>query len=563
MAPSRARIPVLGDYMVFLSRSIALDQQTVMATKRAARNRVDLLLIVNDVLHTDTFHSRDTETKGFFSDECAPFIIELVAQAVACCSEKGTLAEKKLKALLNYWALNRLLSNRDIKFCREKVDEGLLLAQGGTVVRKRDYLLPEYHGDRTAPWHDLPASYMLEQMINEPKKPIDPNRIKIKKLEKKSVSPHVRTLLDNYFENIDLKYLPTGGNPTGETEKYALWLDPIGQTVKQDKNTGETATVCNGYGWSLKFCQDMQKHGVPENIKIIRDDLERMEEIPESREMPQRRREDGRFARSPRRRRESSSESGPRRDRSRNRRESTSSYDSRHSYSRSRSPERGHQLQHQPARGRSRVFHDEGQAYDDDRGSGQPRPPPRSYRREDRHPDSQWNGPNAPPLPLPPNGPGGNFAPPPPPPTYGQGFSQPPFLDSRYPPPPVGPGLFPGQFFPPHLVPPPPPPPFQGPGALAAGPLPPAPPNFSGPYPPPPPPPPPVLAGQPNVAPTNHQYGNRYGNNFGHGSGGFYSQDQGGHSSGRVDYSSNGHAGGGYQGNSSSGHSGNQRRARY
>jgi len=535
-----------------------VDQQSVAVTKKAARNRIDLLLIVNDVLHTDKFHFRGTEKQGIFGEECAPFTIELVAQAIACCPEKDNFTEKKLKALLNYWALNRLLSNRDIKSCREKVDEGLLLAQGGTITRKRDYLLPEYHGDRTAPWHDLPASYMLEQMIKEPKRPIDYNRIKIMKLDKKSVSPHARKLLDNYFENIDMKYTPTGDNPTGETEKYRLWLDPLGQIVKQDKETGEIATVYNGYGWSLKFCQDMQKHGVPENIKIMREDLDRMEEVPESREMPQRQREDGRFAGSPRRRRQSSSESISGRDRSRNRRDSTSSYDSQRSHSRSRSYERSRQRRHRSPRDRSRGLYDGGQAYDD-RGSDQPRPPPRPYRRDDPQPGPQWNGPDVPPPPPPPNGPGGNFVPPPPVPTYGHGFPQPPFPDNRYPPPPMGPGMFPGQFFPP----PPPPPQFQGAVALGTGSLPPAPPNFSGSYPLPPPPPPPMTAGQPNAQYMNNQYGNQYGNHFGYGSGGPYGQDQGGHQSGRGEYGGSSHHGSGYQSNSSGGYNSNQRRGRY
>lgn len=534
-----------------------MDQQNLAAKKKAARNRFDLLLIVNDVLHTDAFHFCTPAKQGIFGEECAPFTTELVAQAAACCSEKNTLAEKKLKALLNYWALNRLLSIGDIKSCREKVDEGLLVAQGGTLVRKRDYSLPEYHGDRTAPWHDLPASYMLDHMIKEPNRPIDYNRIKITKLDTKSVSPHVRKLLDNYFEDINLKYTPTGDNPTGETDKYKLWMDPLGQTVKQDKETGETATVCNGYGWSIKFCQDMQKHGVPENIKIIREDLERMEEMPESREMPQRRREDGRFAQSPRRRRQSS-ESNFRRDRSRNRRGSASSYDSRHSHSRSRSRERSPPRRYLSPRARSRGSYDGGQAYDD-RGSDQPRPPPRQYGRDHLQPGTQWNGSNIPPPPPPLNGPGGNFVPPPVS-GYGQGFPQPPFLDSRYPPPPMGPGMYPGQFFPPHLVAPPHPIQFQGPGVLGAGPLPPAPPNFGGPYPPPPPPPPPppMLSGHSNAPFLNNQYGNSYGNHIGYGNSGSYGQDQSGHQDGRGGQEFDSYQGGGYQSKNRGGYSGNQ-----
>ncbi|KAH7550956.1 hypothetical protein BM1_10329 [Bipolaris maydis] len=277
IAPSKARIALLGDYLISVSKSIVLDLNNPVVAKKAVRNRMDLLLIVNDVLHTDKFHRRSAVKQGIFSDVCGSFVAELIEQAAVCMTEKDSQPEKKLKAIINYWAVNQLVSADCLKLCRDRADEVLSIAHGGTPVRKRNYLLPEYHGDRTAPWYDLPASYMLEPMIKHPNRPIDPSQIKIQKLDKKPVSPHVRNLLDNFFEKIDLKYRPTGDNPTGETAKYKLSLDPMGQLVKQDKETGETTTVANGYGWSMKFCQDMQKHGVPENIKIAREDIERME----------------------------------------------------------------------------------------------------------------------------------------------------------------------------------------------------------------------------------------------------------------------------------------------
>ncbi|EMD67257.1 hypothetical protein COCSADRAFT_63073, partial [Bipolaris sorokiniana ND90Pr] len=277
IAPSKARIALLGDYLISVSKSIVLDLNNPVVAKKAVRNRMDLLLIVNDVLHTDKFHRRSTMKQGIFSDVCGSFVAELIEQAATCITEKDSQPEKKLKAIINYWAVNQLVSADCLKLCRDRADEALSIAHGGTPVRKRNYLLPEYHGDRTAPWYDLPASYMLEPMIKYPNRPIDPSQIKIQKLDKKPVSPHVRNLLDNFFEKIDLKYRPTGDNPTGETARYKLFLDPMGQLVKQDKETGETTTVANGYGWSMKFCQDMQKHGFPEDIKVAREDIERME----------------------------------------------------------------------------------------------------------------------------------------------------------------------------------------------------------------------------------------------------------------------------------------------
>ncbi|KAL6706235.1 hypothetical protein ACN47E_005970 [Coniothyrium glycines] len=542
IAPSRARIAALGDYLMSVSKSIVVDQQEGTAAKKAARNRIDLLLIVNDVLHTDKFHRRSTTKQATFSQDCVLFVTGLIEQAAAFIAHKDAPAEKKLRALINYWTVNQLLDAAAINACRTSADEGLYLAQGGLSTRKRNYLLPDYHGDRTAPWHDLPAAYMLEQMIQNPKRPIDPTRIKIAKLDKKPASPHVHKLLDNFFENMDLKYAPTGDNPTGDTSKYKLWLDPIGQTVKLDKDTGSSSTVCNGYGWSMKFCQDMQRYGVPENIKMLREDAERLEATQDLRELPRQHREERRQYNSPPfRRRDSSSERGFRRERtrrnhSRSRHGSESSYDSRRSYSRSRSRDRSRDQRGGSPSDRRHHSHDRSHGHGDGRNS-QPRPPPKSSGRGPTQTGSQWHNPGhashdqqhnptGPQNPVAPPQPPQNMVPPPP-------FTAPPFA---FQPPP--PGQFTGQF--PFI--PPPPGQFQG-GFVP----PPPPPNFTGPY----PPPPPNMTAMPH-APFNldNQQAQGYGNQFGFGNNAQYRHNQGSHQAGRGGYGGHQNGRGAYGGSS-------------
>jgi hypothetical protein len=478
------------------------------------------------------------------------YVPELIELAAAYIPDRDSQAEKKLRALLNYWAVNLLLQADDFKSLQDQADEALLIAQGGTPVRKRNYLLPEYHGDRNAPWYDLPASYMLEQMIKNPDRPIDPHRIKIAKLDKKPVSAHVRKLLDDYFENMDLKYMPTGDNPTGETKKYKLWLDPMGHLVKQNKETGETNTVCNGYGWSMKLCQDMQKDGVPESIKTAREEVQREEEMEGLRPAPQQRKSDRRYSPSPRGRRSPSSDSDYRHDRgrhsrSRSRHSSRSSYDSRqHSRSQNRTLSRSrHRASPRPER---RNSPDRGGKYDG-RPRDQERPPPRPYDGNSSGSGQQWHGPDAPSRnQVMPN----NSQYPPPPPPLAQSFPQapppPPFGVPQFPPPSM-PHQYPGQL----PMQPFPPPPFQ-PGSFPGGIPPPPPPNFSGPY----PPPPPNVAAMPNN-PYNfgaNQYGNNgHGNNAGYGQSVGPGQHQGNYQGGRGGF----RGGGGY--NNRGGYVGQQR----
>lgn len=515
----------------------------------AARNRLDLLLIVSDALHADKFHrNRSTTKQGVFGVEAICFLPELVELAASCIFENASPAEKKLRALLNYWTVNRLIRNEDFKTLRDRADETLVVAQGGRPVRKRHYLLPEYHGDRTAPWHELPAAYMLEQMIKQPKRPLEPSQIKVAKLDRKPASTHVRKLLDNYFENIDLKYHPTGDNASGDTARYKLWLDPLGQLVKRDKVTGDTSTVCNGYGWSPKFCQDMQKHGVPENIRLAREDIERMEEDEQEVHEPPRRQRDDRE--SLRRHRQSSSDAENKRgrrehrrsrsrSRSRSRYGSESSYDSR--YSRSRSRDR-----HYGGRGefskKNRPSHSRYQRHGEnssrqtsrtgDRSS--PHSRPQYQEREDythKAPENATNKPH--PLPFPPAQ-GFPLPTPPPPPPHVNG---PPFPQHA----PL-PGQFPGQFpsqFPPGQFPPPPPPPSQFLGSTGNFVPPPPPPNFSG------CPPPPTMMAMQNMH-NSFAHPNGSGHNYGQG-------DRGGFN--RGGYGGN-HRGGGYNNNRGGSHRG-------
>ncbi|KAJ4988588.1 hypothetical protein SVAN01_05879 [Stagonosporopsis vannaccii] len=540
IAPSRIRIAVLGDYLASISKSLVVDTSSTAAKKKAVRNRVDLLLVLNDALHTDKFHRSDSASHGLLAAGLTSYLAELLDLAALCAAGKESQLEQKLRAIINYWAVNKLISSDAYKILRERVDESFLQAQGGTPVRKRNYLLPDYHGDKTAPWYELPASYMLDQMIREPNRPLDAHRIKVARFEKRPVSTHVRKLLDSYFENVDLKHTPTGDNPTGETEKYTVWLDPMGQLVKRDKATGETTTVFNGYGWSMKFCQDMQKDGVPESIKALRDDTERLDAIP-GRERDRRR-----YSRSPRRRRRSSSLSS--RGRGRDRRSRSGSYASRSSYdSRSRSGSRHRDSRRRSPRTEERPRSDRDRRFDDRENDGR-RPPPRPIERAQ---SGHWNGQQASNR----NNQGSpgesqylsstpqnNTL------SFSQA-SQPPFNAPPFPPHPSMPNQFPGPFPMQPFPPPPPPMPFHQGGIP-----PPPPPNYSGPF----PPPPPSIA----TAPNNPYNFNNQWNNFPQGnSSGYNLQNQGGFQS-QVSYQNQNQGQGGFQGGRGS-YGGNQTGGNY
>ncbi|KAF1954163.1 hypothetical protein CC80DRAFT_449458 [Byssothecium circinans] len=438
IAPYKSRIAVLGEYLVSVSKSIIVDAPAKTASlEKAARNRLDILLVISDVLHAARHHHQGQDTQGTVARELRPYVEELVDLAAACAAVKDSSAEKKLKGLINFWAASRCVDADDLDAIRERAKEGLAIAQGGSVLKKRNYALPEWFGDRYAPWHQLSASYMLEPMYTYPDRPIDTRDMQTIRFDYKQPSDRVRNLLEHFFDDIDLKYVPTGDNPTGETAKYKLWLDPMGQLVKQNKKTGETRTVSNGYGWSKKFCEDMQDNGIPSAVTAAREEIKRKAQEREDR------------------RREAAARPSPRPYSSSSRGRSHSTSSSRYSRSQSRSRSRS------PSRLRSRSGSRD--SYDQRR---------RNSRHQNRRGNQFSSSPSIfdqtaaasvsqasrqfPQLPqVPDNAPG--FAPPPPPPP--------------------APGHFPG--YPMQGFPPPPPPPFMGPGQVP----PPPPPHFNGQFP--------------------------------------------------------------------------------
>jgi hypothetical protein len=199
------------------------------------------------------------------------FVPELVGLATAYVFEKDSLAEKQLRALLNYWAVNQVFGAEDMKVLRDQMDEGLLIAQGGTPVRKRSNYLPMYHGDKLAPWNDLPASYMLDQLVSHPRRPLNSRRFRIAKLNKKPVSPGVHRMLDRYLASLDRKLVPTGDRWTGEVKRSEMSQNDMGHLIACDQESNERKTTANSLGWSSEFSKDLRADGLPTSIKLARE----------------------------------------------------------------------------------------------------------------------------------------------------------------------------------------------------------------------------------------------------------------------------------------------------
>jgi len=362
---------MVAELLVSTSKAYPVEQGADKA--RAARKRLAVLLVVSDVLHADKFHKKNHKNQSGFAYKLKPEIEELVQCAAEAIDNKDTAQENKLKALINFWATSGCIDNDLYRCLRERFAEGLAVARGGTPVRQRTYKMPEIFGEQNLPWYEQPASYMIEPLIEHPDQPIVTGSIQAERPGYREASNEVRAMIDDFFDNIDLKYMPTGDNPTGGTKKYNLWLDPLGQTVKQNKVTGDIKTISNGYGWSPKFCRDMQDIGLPSTIVDKRAaHIEKMKLMNKERLENERRTRISPVpaASSPRRRRISSSVSD------------RGSDDERPS---SRDSGRDQYRQRPSSRDEDRHY-DRRSGFDDAQ-----RQPPNQYTRGSQHSNQRWN----------------------------------------------------------------------------------------------------------------------------------------------------------------------------
>ncbi|KAF2462754.1 uncharacterized protein BDR25DRAFT_308133 [Lindgomyces ingoldianus] len=254
-----------------LSKAIVLDDNRKAA--RASRNRMDLLLIVNDLLKIGT-HQAGHGQGGAMVDELQHHIEELVVLAAAGIFRKGSKLEGKLNAILRMWEVNRVFSHDRCEIICMKAAQALKQSQPrqpkGTASRAPSYTLPVI--PRDIPWYELPASTMLEELYLHPDKAVDIKKLKVKTFASAIPSQKTKDLLDEYWETVEAMDWRATANETPGGFNYEY--DNFGQTVRVNKITGEKKTMFNYYGWSIPWCEEIKEHGKPLCILDNREDVQ-------------------------------------------------------------------------------------------------------------------------------------------------------------------------------------------------------------------------------------------------------------------------------------------------
>ena len=179
---------------------------------------------------------------------------------------------RRVTELLDLWQQNAFYPESYIDKLREIVAEagtqatvdGLLgldatgaapSAPGETSERKAPYMMPNYHGDPSAPYYELPAATMLPHIRPNTSAPINPQAVKALHFGGSPANAELAQAVEGFLKDAEALYAPAAAD---DDEGVSLEMDDIGQPILRDKATNEVLNGESYYGWSKSFCQRMK-----------------------------------------------------------------------------------------------------------------------------------------------------------------------------------------------------------------------------------------------------------------------------------------------------------------
>lgn len=225
-----------------------------------------MLYLVSDLIYHTTIRNKDTS----FGDNLRPFLSTLFSSAA---SFKGSPKHlRKIKTLLDIWEERHYYTTGDINKLRHAVEiaqgsnsaveEGAGLGgetiSSGAVRASKDvpFTMPAIHGDQNLPWYDLPAGNLMQHIIPNSTRPIDPTLVKPMRFGAGQADKDLVAAVKSFLEEVEMIYDPVACHD--ETESPTWDMDDVGRRVLRD-DLGDVAAGDDAYyGWSTTLCEKMK-----------------------------------------------------------------------------------------------------------------------------------------------------------------------------------------------------------------------------------------------------------------------------------------------------------------
>ncbi|KAF2455653.1 hypothetical protein BDY21DRAFT_349937 [Lineolata rhizophorae] len=222
--------------------------------------RVHILYVLNELLHHAKNHETPPTTYATITGNLHPHVIDLVGLAVAAQPAKKKWPAK-IKTLLSLWESCGYYSTQDIDKLREAADNAANPAPDASAVKlpvsEKDVSknkasdgdaprsLPEYHGDWSTPWYDMPAASFVARIVPGRKVALGHSKTKPLKMNAGPVLEEVKTTIKDIS-----KY----ANASPEEDVVAATeVDGMGLYSEPGDATREMEGNNNYYGWSAEF----------------------------------------------------------------------------------------------------------------------------------------------------------------------------------------------------------------------------------------------------------------------------------------------------------------------
>lgn len=239
-----------------------------MSAKRetsAKRKRLHILYLINDLIYHTKIRNKDASV----ADNFLPLLTNLFSSAASFKNSPKHL--RRLETLLAIWAEKHYYSADDINKFRQAVettqgsnsneppDSGSTVVPNVAAKSTKDvpFTMPAMHGDQNLPWYDLPAGNLMQHIIPNSTRPIDPTLVKPMRFVPGQADEELVASVKTFLEEVETIYDPIACRDENESPTWDV--DEVGRRIFRD-DLGDVVAGDEGYyGWSTALCEKMKK----------------------------------------------------------------------------------------------------------------------------------------------------------------------------------------------------------------------------------------------------------------------------------------------------------------
>ncbi|OBT95848.2 hypothetical protein VE01_06118 [Pseudogymnoascus verrucosus] len=268
---STTRITALAKFLAALSASFSdAERSTLVSAKRetsAKRKRLHILYLISDLIYHTKIRDRDTSV----ADNFLPLLANLFSSATSFKNSPKHL--RKVENLLDIWAEKHYYSANDINKIQQAVEaaqrsnsttnepadsDSRAISNIATKSAKDvPFTMPAMHGDQNLPWYDLPAGNLMQHIIPNSTRPIDPTLVKPMRFVPGQVDEELVASVKAFLEEVETIYDPVACHDENEPPTWDV--DEVGRRIYRD-DLGDVVAGDEGYyGWSTALCEKMKK----------------------------------------------------------------------------------------------------------------------------------------------------------------------------------------------------------------------------------------------------------------------------------------------------------------